>query len=436
MFIIAKIFTFDYKPRLKESMYFVLISLFMTFVYIQFFEVISRPYNLFLNPTLVLFLFLYFYKGKSYTHQMSIVLSVITVLVNVIYFAIALTFIAIFNLSAQNPVLYWFTMLLIYSTAIITAGLTAMFLRNLLNFMSSTPNLQNTFMLFSSVSFVTAVSLGLLIDVPDLGQVILGWRPPAQTTMLEIIALIYIIINFIITVIIIKFTESRITLQQKESEQMALQLYVDEIERHNISAQKFEQDYQNILLTIDGFINDDDMSGLKQYYHSNLKKAYDTAVENRFALKSLNRIKVTEIKGFLSVKLIFAQQNGIKVAFDANSDIESFSVDSITLARMLGILLDNAIEALTELGHGELLVSFFKTDSGVTLVVQNTCSPNTPPIYELNSTKYISTKGKGRGMGLKILSELIDANPNIVREMRISDNKFIQKIIIQDHIKF
>ena len=415
VFIIAKIFTEDYKPIVKEIIYFVLVSLFMTFVYIHFFEVLARSYNFFFDSTFLVFLFLYFYKGKSYTFQESIALSAITLLVSVISFVIAQAFIFILRLFVSHPFSYWLSMLLLYSLAIIIAVLALWFTRSMLKFMFSTPRLRNISVIISSVSYIAALFLGYSIHMSDLEQIISGERITANLGTLEILALTYILLNFIVTVTIIKFTESKITLQQKESEQMALQLYIDEIEQHNISTQKFEHDYRNILLTIDGFINDDDMSGLKQYYHSNLKKAYDTAVYNRFALKNLNRIRVIEIKSLLSAKLIFAQQNGIKVTFDANSDIEAFPIDSITLARILGILLDNAIEALTELGNGELLVSFFKTDSEVTLVVQNTCSPDTPPI-----------------MGLKILSEIIDRIPNITREMSTNDNKFTQKIIIQE----
>ena len=46
--------------------------------------------------------------------------------------------------------------------------------------------------------------------------------------------------------------------------------------------------------------------------------------------------------------MIYAHESGIDVTIDIPDKVDSFSMDTIDLARILGIFLDNAIEAALE----------------------------------------------------------------------------------------
>jgi len=96
---------------------------------------------------------------------------------------------------------------------------------------------------------------------------------------------------------------------------------------------------------------------------------------------------------------------------------------------MLGIILDNAIEALSALGTGQLRVACLKMGGGVIFIVRNDCSPDMPKLHQLRQDGF-STKGKSRGQGLSILSELANACPNVTLDTSIADGKFVQKLII------
>jgi len=218
-------------------------------------------------------------------------------------------------------------------------------------------------------------------------------------------------------------------LQAKEAEQKALQYYTSEMERQNNAVRKFKHDYQNILLSLDSYIQEKDLDGLETYYATKIKTVSELIIKEEFSLQNLSKIKVTAIKSIFTGKLMLAQNCNIDVMFEADMDIADFFVDSIDLVRIIGILMDNAIEACRELPDGKLLTGCFKDEDGITIIVQNTCRPDIPKVYELLQEGF-STKGEGRGLGLTNLKEIVDAHANLTLETSIVNNNFIQKLRI------
>jgi len=222
----------------------------------------------------------------------------------------------------------------------------------------------------------------------------------------------------------------RIILQKKVAEQMVQNRYVEQIETQQSHIRKFRHDYQNILLSINGFVVENDFDGLKRYMPK-VNAASTIVTKDAFALENLSKIKDPEIKILLAEKLMRAQNIGtdISVTVDIYEEIDHIPVDSVTLVRMLGIILDNAIEALTELKSGTLSIACYKDRSSVAFVVQNTCSSNMPPYSQLRQQGF-STKSDGRGLGLSNLSELLGLHANAVLQSNIAKGNFTQKLLI------
>jgi len=228
-----------------------------------------------------------------------------------------------------------------------------------------------------------------------------------------------------------RFQKSQATLREKEIEHKTLLYYMDECEHQQTAMRKFKHDYQNILISMDSFLEEDDLPGLKQYYTTKIKAASDVITKSDFALEALSKIKVRELKGVLTAKLTMAQNLGIDTIFEADEEIDHISMNSVTLVRMLGIILDNAIEALDALGKGQLRAACLKTGGGVMFIVQNDCSSDMPKLHRLQQAGF-STKGEGRGLGLNNLWELAGTCPNVTLQTNISDGKFIQRLMIGD----
>ena len=227
-----------------------------------------------------------------------------------------------------------------------------------------------------------------------------------------------------------KYVLAKKKAQQHAEEEKRLRYYMDEVERQYISTQKFKHDYRNILFSLECFICEDDWDGFKQYYMDKIKKASEIVTNEIFSLEGLSKIKVREIKSILAGKLMMAQNMGIDSVFQADDEITCFHVDSVDLVRILGILLDNAIEELAESSHGTLSIGCFNEETGIAIVVQNTCRPDDMPKLHQMWQQGFSTKGSGRGLGLSTLSELVDKHSNLMLETTIVDGSFVQKLKI------
>jgi len=223
--------------------------------------------------------------------------------------------------------------------------------------------------------------------------------------------------------------KTKLALRQKEAEQEALQHYIQQIEQQQYIVRQFKHDQQNILLSMEGYLEANNLTGLKEYFYTQIKVATEAITKDNFTLDRLSNLKIPEMKAALAEKLMIAQSAGINTALEAPDEIDHVFVDSLALVRMLGIIMDNAIEELTTLDAGELAVACYKIGGGVTFIVQNTCRPDIQKLHELEQVGF-STKGEGRGLGLSNLAHIATAHENITLQTNIAGGNFIQKLRI------
>ena len=99
---------------------------------------------------------------------------------------------------------------------------------------------------------------------------------------------------------------------------------------------------------------------------------------------------------------------------------------------MIGIILDNAIEASEQLEDEPLIrVGFIQESESVTFIVMNKCQPDMPRVHTLFEENF-STKGDNRGLGLSTLKEIAEDNENVLLDTTIENGFFIQKVEILD----
>lgn len=227
-----------------------------------------------------------------------------------------------------------------------------------------------------------------------------------------------------------KNLESKHRLHRKEEEQANLLYYTTTIERQYTEIRKFRHDYENILTSLQSFIVDQDYVALEAYYFEKLKPASERLMLKKFQLEPLARVEIKELKSIFAVKLMSAQAEEIDVSFEVPKPIIDVAIDTVALVRIVGILLDNAIEELKSLGTGMLSVGMIKGEEYVDLIVKNTCRMDLT--FDQLKQAGFSTKGQGRGMGLSNLLELVHENPLLSLETRIEKGEFIQRITIEN----
>ncbi|KQB78069.1 ATP-binding protein [Clostridium butyricum] len=240
--------------------------------------------------------------------------------------------------------------------------------------------------------------------------------------------LFYSILLMIITYILIINITKEINLKNKQIQFENLQQYTNSLEDLYTDMRGFRHDYINIISSLMGYIENKDMDGLERYFNKRILCLSEGIEANNLKIGNLKNIKVTEIKGILSSKLIRAQELEIDTFIDIVEPIEKINMDIIDLSRIVGILLDNAVEGAVECDKPFLKLGIINKENSILIVIINTVKDKIPihKIYE----KGFSTKGENRGLGLYSLKEITSKYNNVVLDTVLENNEFKQLLQI------
>lgn len=220
-------------------------------------------------------------------------------------------------------------------------------------------------------------------------------------------------------------------MKQREQEMENFESYVASLEQINQDMRKFKHDYVNILSSLRTFIDDKDFDGLHTYFYDHILEANHQEQLNQQAMMKLNNLKINSLKGLLTTKILQAQSHRVPLYLEIVEEITDISVDPIILNRMIGILLDNAIEAAREVENGEVLIAFIKMKEDILFVVSNTYDEKTNiKVHEIYQEGF-STKGENRGLGLANLRQMKNEWKNVRLNTKISPPQFIQEITFE-----
>lgn len=190
----------------------------------------------------------------------------------------------------------------------------------------------------------------------------------------------------------------------------------------------FKHDFDNIVTTIGGYIRTEDMNGLKKYY---LQLEDDCQRVNNLYLLNPEIINNDGIYNLLTKKYNEAEEKDIKVNITFLLDLSTLHMKIYEFARILGILLDNAIEASSECEE-RIINLTFRNDSKNSrelILIENTYNDknlDTEKIFE----KGVSGKDNHTGLGLWEVRKLIKKNNNINLYTSKNDNFFCQQLEI------
>ena len=175
----------------------------------------------------------------------------------------------------------------------------------------------------------------------------------------------------------------------------------------------FKHDFDNMVNSIGGYVVSEDVEGLKKYYKQLLEECHKT--NNLYAL-SPNVINHPAIYHLLASKYYEADQKNIQINLDVFLDLNEIEtrMKIYDFTRILGILLDNAIDAAQECKKKIINVTFRKelSNNMILVIIQNTYSNkdvNTETIYQ----KGVSSKENHSGLGLWKVRQILMHNNNL-----------------------
>ena len=209
----------------------------------------------------------------------------------------------------------------------------------------------------------------------------------------------------------------------------AMQEYTRQIENMYSSVRAFRHDYTNLLLSLNGYLENDDITGLKDYYHQEVLPQSREITDEPLKLNQLMNITIQPVKALISSKLIYAHVQGIRVELEVHDKIDQLRMGYADLVRVLGVFLDNAAEAALETADPWIGMAIFQKEDTVCILISNTCVDHGIALSALGQ-KGVSSKGEGRGLGLWNASVILKKYPDIIWEKNLQDDKFTQRLTL------
>lgn len=188
----------------------------------------------------------------------------------------------------------------------------------------------------------------------------------------------------------------------------------------------FKHDYTNTIQAIGGYIWAEDLQGLKTYYKQIVN---DCNTSNNFEKLNPNLINNPAIYNVLVNKYYIASQNNIKLNIEVLMDLSSVNIKIYYLTKILGILLDNAIEASKECEKKCINISFKQDNNKQLLIIQNTYNNKKISIDKIFEKDY-STKPNNTGLGLWEVKKILNKNNNLNLYTTKNNDYFSQQLEI------
>lgn len=246
------------------------------------------------------------------------------------------------------------------------------------------------------------------------------------------IVFIFIIIGIYISTILLK--NIRLEMKNKlEIEKLIQQKkYIESLEKNNKEIRKFKHDFNNILLSLNGYINNNDfnITELREYFNNNILPINNKLAINSSTLANLDSIKVKSLKSLLTNKILTAQTKDINISVSIENVINDLFIDEMQISRVLGILLDNATEGCLETKDKKMSIIILRIDKTIDIRISNTFNSNNNISIKQFNEEGFSTKGENRGLGLSTAHEIVDRHDMILNTF-IEDDIFTQYLTIE-----
>ena len=245
---------------------------------------------------------------------------------------------------------------------------------------------------------------------------------PMYITILSIIILLgYYIISFYSLIKTTKLQLTERSLEQTKQYNKTLIILHDNI-------RCFKHDYNNMITTLGGYIQSEDINGLKNYYSQLL---HDCSQVKSLSALSPEVINNPAIYSLLTNKYHQAIELGINMNIECFLDFEKLDMKVYEFTKILGILLDNAIEAAKECEDKTINVIIrndFKVKRQLVIIENTYINKNidTEKIYE----KGFTSKENNTGLGLWETRKILKRNNNLNLFTSKNNKFFIQQLEI------
>lgn len=297
------------------------------------------------------------------------------------------------------------------------------FVKILVNKKSS---IKNIFITYNKRQLIIIIYLIIICMFPQfIIFVINEYNYPAYFLILNSIQMI------IVCILIFSSFKNSMEKEKAQNDLVTMTLHNKTMTGMVDGVRKLKHDYNNIMQALNGYVSTKQYDKLKEHIKSILGECSDINTLSVITPKIFND---PAIYGIVGAKYFTATEQDIKFEFDITTNIAKINFSMPDLSRILGIILDNAIEATTKLEKNryiKLEMRFDNKKCADVIRVYNTYDTsiniNTQDIFK----KGYSSKEVKSGIGLWEVKKLIDKSKHSQIYASIEKDRFIQNIIIE-----
>ncbi len=196
--------------------------------------------------------------------------------------------------------------------------------------------------------------------------------------------------------------QQALTARHVQEQSIMLEEAYSQLEALNISLRAQRHDFMNHLQVVGSLVEMEEYKDAADY----IDRVYGDIESVKTSLKTAN----PAVNALLKVKLAESQKRGISMELHIQSKWENLPIQGWEMCRVLGNLIDNALDALANQPEPRVLLTIAESPGRYTFCVENN-GPQIPS--ELESRIFQSgftTKGTERGMGLAIVRSILQGN--------------------------
>ena len=208
-----------------------------------------------------------------------------------------------------------------------------------------------------------------------------------------------------------------------------LKMYTDQLEHDQINLRSFEKNYKGTIANLRTIAQTGDYTEMKNSL-STLEDYSNSYFDNisMQLFKDLNNVQNPYLKSLLISKLTLINQNKIDCHFECRDIVNEVSINIFDLVRLLGISIDNAIEATKDQEKGQIQIALIQEAAQLSFVINNTTTEKTD-ISEMMQEGF-TTKQHHTGLGLVNVQDIKKKYPNLFVQYRKNNKWFNLNIVI------
>ena len=207
-----------------------------------------------------------------------------------------------------------------------------------------------------------------------------------------------------------------------------LKSYEDIMDKYKVS----NHENKNQLLMIRNMLKKDTKNDVSKYIDKIVENEYK---DDEYLMMETSKIPSGGLRALVYSKLLYMKNN--KINFDLKVDRKIRNVEFsdsdqeliLDICKVIGVFLDNSIEAVKSLKDGSVSIELYMLDEKFNISIANNFEGSIE-LDKIDEERY-TTKGNGHGYGLSLVKTIISKNSRLENIRKINDNVFVQILKIE-----